>query len=312
MKRVAILITLLLIISGLVACTSAEPEVVEIEKEVTKIVTEKIVETVVIEGTPQVVEKEVEVEKVVTATPETELKTLVVGNDLSSAYSMDPQNHMAMPAGVANAASYETLVRISADNWYDPAPFLAESWDISEDGLTYTFYLRPDVIFASGNPLTAEDVRFSLMRLRNLQGDPAGFIGMMDSVRVLDDLAVEVVLKYPSASFINTLGTTYLEILDSLVVKEHGGTDSEDASETDTATTWLDQNSAGSGPFILTRWTPRYEIVLEKNPNYWGEPAKVDRIIFRQVDDPSTAFQMVQLGDMDMILRADLDLVDQA
>lgn len=312
MKRVVILVSLLLIIVGLVACTSPEPEVVEVEKEVTKIVTEKIVETVVVEGTVQVIEKEVEVEKVVTATPEPDVKTLIVGMDLSPAYSMDPQNHMAMPGGVANSACYQTLVRISANNWNEPAPYLAESWDISEDGLTYTFYLRQDAFFASGNPITAEDVRFSFMRLKNLQGDPAGFISNVTGTEVVDEYTVNVYLGHQSASFINTLGTTYLSILDSKVVIEQGGTDSEDASTTDTATTWLDQNSAGSGPFILTRWTPRYEVVLEKNPDYWGEPAKVDKIVFRQVDDPSTAFQMVQLGDMDMILRADLDLVEQA
>lgn len=303
----------LVMISGLLisACSPAEPEVV----------TEKVVETVIVEGTPQVIEKEVtkvievekEVEKVVTATPGPETKTLIIGADLSTG-SLDPHNHFELPAMYTNWATYQQLVHITADNWHEPAPLLAKSWEISADGLTYTFNLDPDAIFNSGNPVTAEDVRFSFMRLKNKQGPASYFSSVIDQVKAVDDHTVEITLKTPTTAFLQTLTTVYFSVLESAVVKEQGGTDAEDAATTDAGTAYLDQNSPGSGPFVLTRWTPRYEIVLEKNPNYWGpgpEP-KLDKIIFRQVDDHTTAFQMLQRGDMDVLLNADMDLLDQA
>ena len=280
---------------------------------------ETVKETVIVEGTSverevtRVVEVEKEVEKVITATPEPEEKILIVGMDIHST-SIDPANHFEVPSAVANFATYQQLVQITADNWHEPAPMLAERWEVSDDGLTYTFHLNPDARFHSGNPVTAEDVRFSLMRLKNLQGPPAYFVGQVDTIEVVDDLTVKITLTAPTTAFLQMLGVAYASIYESAVVKENGGTDSEDAPTTDSATAFLDQNSPGSGPYILTRWTPRYEIVLEKNPNYWGpgpEP-KLDKIILRQVDDPTTAFQMLQRGDMDILLNADKDLLDQA
>lgn len=311
MKKLALVALLVVIVSLLTACGEPEPEFVE------KIVTEKVVETVIVEGTPQMVEKEVtrvvEVEKVITATPQPELKTLIVGLDLHST-SLDPANNVEVPSAVANFATYQQLVQITADNWHEPAPLLAKSWDISDDGLTYTFYLDENARFNSGNPVTAEDVRFSLMRLKNFQGPPSWFLSLVDSIEVVDDLTVKINISTPSVAFLKILGIAYTSIYESAVVKANGGSDAEDAPTTDTATAFLDQNSPGSGPYILTRWTPRYEIVLEKNPNYWGPGPKpqLDQIIFRQVDDHTTAFQMLLRGDMDILLNADMDLLDQA
>ncbi|MBN1318853.1 MAG: ABC transporter substrate-binding protein [Anaerolineales bacterium] len=311
-----ILVVLLFAITGLIltACSPSGPEVIK------KVVTEKVVETVIIEGTPQVVEKEVtkvvevekEVEKVVTATPLPETKTLIVGTDLSATTSIDPHSHFEPEPAYANSMSCQTLVKISADNWYEPGPLLAKSWEISDDGLIYTFHLNPEARFSSGNPVTANDVRFSWMRLKNLQGSPSWFMGWVEEIKVVDDLTVQVTLNEPSAAFLQVTAVAWMCVLDSKLVKEHGGSDEPDAATTDTATAWLDQNSAGSGPYILTQWSPRYEIVLEKNPNYWGTPAKVDKIILRQVDDQTTALQMLQRGDMDILLNADVDLYDRA
>lgn len=246
------------------------------------------------------------------AEPSGEPKTLVVGLDFGESTSMDPHAHFEIGGALTNYATYEALVKITADDWNTPVPGLAESWDVSEDGLTYTFYLRPEAKFASGNPVTAEDVRFSWMRLRNKRGLPSWFMGWVDEVEVVDDLTVKVTLLEPSPDFLAVATTPYMSIMEAEAVRENGGTDAEDAATTDTATPSLDQNSAGSGPFILTGWTRRNEIVMEANPNYWGERPKVDRIVVRQVEDPTTALQMMQRGDMDLLFRLDPDLVEDA
>jgi peptide/nickel transport system substrate-binding protein len=245
--------------------------------------------------------------------PSGELTTLVVGLDFGESTSMDPHAHFEIGGALVNYATYETVVKITADDWHTPVPALAESWDISEDGLTYTFHLQPEAKFASGNQVTAEDVRFSWMRLKNKQGLPSWFaLGWIEEVEAVDDLTVKATLLKPSPDFLAVATTPYMSVMDSQVVKENGGTDAEDAPTADAATPWLDQNSAGSGPFILTGWTRRNEIVMEANPNYWGEAPKVDRIVIRQVEDPTTALQMMQRGDMDILFRLDPDLVEDA
>ena len=157
------------------------------------------------------------------------------------------------------------------------------------------------LLHLSPNPVTAEDVRFSWMRLKNKQGLPSWFMGWVDEVEVVDDHTVKATLNEAAPGFIMVATIPYMGILDSKVLKEQGGTDAEDAVTADTATPWLDQNSAGSGPFVLKSWDRQAEIVMEANPNYWGEPPKVDRIVIKMVDDPTTAMQMMQRGDMDRI-----------
>lgn len=246
------------------------------------------------------------------AGPQAEEKvTLVIARNIDDAITNDPNRLYEWTTQMTQMACYEGLVEIRPPDLTKPIPKLAESWEISEDGMTYTFHLRKDVKFASGNPLTAEDVRFSFMRLKNLKDNPAFLAEKIKEIEVVDDYTVKITLTEPSAPFLYILTAPTLAIIDSKVVKEHGGTDAEDADKTDTAKEWLDQNSAGSGPFILTGWTPKTEIVLEKNPNYWGEPAKIDKIIVKHVADSSSQVQLLQRGDVDVAQDIDLDLVDQ-
>jgi peptide/nickel transport system substrate-binding protein len=202
------------------------------------------------------------------------------------------------------------LIETLPDSLNTYTPRLAETWDVSDDGLVYTFHLKPGIKFASGNPLTAEDVRFSWTRLANLKGSGSWYIRMVDSIEALDDLTVQVTLQSPSAEFLSAVPTGLLGVLDSKVVIEQGGTDAEDADTTDAAKDYIDQHSVGSGPYIQTSWVPKSEIVLEKNPNYWGELPNIDKIIIKNVTDPTTALQMLQTGEADMIYNLDRDLAD--
>ena len=148
--------------------------------------------------------------------------------------------------------------------------------------------------------MTAEDVRFSWTRLKNLKGNPSFYADVITTVQALNDTTVKVTLTDPSPAFLSIVAAPALSVLDSKLVKSKGGTDAADADKTDKAKDWLDQNSAGSGPFIQTSWKPKAEIVLEANPNYWRGKPKLGKVIIKHVADPTTALQMLQRGDADL------------
>jgi peptide/nickel transport system substrate-binding protein len=252
-----------------------------------------------------------EVQPTDTAVPPEEPTTLVVAMNIDGIITLDPGYVFEIEPPVILDTTYDPLVETLPGNLNEYSPRLAESWEISDDGLVYTFHLRPGVRFASGNPLTAEDVRFSWMRLLNLKGSGSWYITMLESLEVVDDLTLKATLQYPSPEFLSAIGGCLPVILDSKLVKEHGGTDAEDADTTDTAKEWLDQNSAGSGPYVQTSWVPKSEIVLEKNPYYWREGPNIDRIIIKNVTDPTVALQMLQTGDADLVYMLDKDLAEQ-
>ena len=110
----------------------------------------------------------------------------------------------------------------------------------------------------------------------------------------------------------SAVGTGLCAVLDSKVAKENGATDAADADTTDTAKDFIDQHSLGSGAYVQTSWTPKSEIVLEANPNYWRGAPKIDKIIFKNVTDPTTALQLLQKGEVDIVYMLDRDLVEQA
>ncbi len=110
----------------------------------------------------------------------------------------------------------------------------------------------------------------------------------------------------------SAVGTGLCAVLDSKVAKENGATDAADADTTDTAKDFIDQQSLGSGAYVQTSWTPKSEIVMEANPNYWRGAPKIDKIIIKNVTDPTTVLQLLQKGEVDIVYMLDRDLVEQA
>src|SRR4029434_10793281 len=98
-------------------------------------------------------------------------------------------------------ATYNTLLEIHADDLNTIVPGLADSYEVSDDGLVYTFKLNADAKFASGNPVTAEDVRFSWTRLKNIKGNPSFYADQIASIEVVDDHTLNVTLTQNSAAF---------------------------------------------------------------------------------------------------------------
>lgn len=183
----------------------------------------------------------------------------------------------------------------------NPKGMLAESWDISEDGMTYTFYLRDDVLFASGNPLTAEDVRWTVERGLNIPGgiswlwDVMG-VSSVDQVKVIDDLTVQFNLTQPNSLFLPSLELEVMAIVDSVALK---------AVVTDAdpyAHDYLFTRTAGSGPYVVESYNAGSEFSLKARDNYWGGTPGVDRVVYTIVPSEATRVLLLKSGDVDVSL----------
>ena len=159
-------------------------------------------------------------------------------------------------------------------------PHLATEWSI--DGATYTFTLRDDVTFNSGNPLTAADVAYSFERMMAMgQGNSSLFVDVVEGVEATGDHTVVFTLAEPFAPFLATL--VRMPVVDMATVKEN-------EVDGDWASTWMSQNSAGSGPYEITSHDPQTETVLTYEADYfcllYTSPSPRDRTRSRM---PSSA-----------------------
>ena len=245
--------------------------------------------------------------------------TLVIAMNLSDVVTLDPAWAGETTNLFIHINTYDTLVDIRPDDLNTIVPRLAESWEVNPEFTEFVFHLRKDAKFASGNPVTAQDVVFSWNRLMNVAGAPAFNLDGVGKVEAVDDYTVKVSTApgddgkpQPLPQFLSSASNPSLGIQDSKLVKEHGGTDATDASTTDKAKEWMDQNSAGSGPFILTKWSPKSDIELTANKNYWKGVPNFDKVVIKHVEDPTTQLQMLERGDADMLGTLGTDLVDVA
>lgn len=281
-KTLLVAVSLMVVLSLLVAACGATPEPEVVEKVVK--------ETVIVEGTPQVVEKVVteEVEVIVTeevVVKETviveqeveveaaaEPKEFVVGVAFDQA-TLDPGRGFEITGGMIHKGTYNTLVTWADDNVKEIVPDLAESWEVSEGGKVFTFNLREGVKFHSGNEMTAEDVKWSWERAMGLKGNPSFLFEGVESIEAVDDYTVVVTKEAPDPAFLAKSTFGVFSVLDSETVAAQGGTTGPDADTTDQAEEWLNQNSAGTGPFVLKSWVPETEVVIDRFEDYWRGPA---------------------------------------
>ncbi len=236
-------------------------------------------------------------------------KTLIIALDQSDVKTLDPGREFEFGAAFVDLNAYDTLVAHKSPKELTTfVPVLSTEWKISPDGKEYTFKLRPNVKHASGNPFTAEDVKFSLTRLKNLKGNPGWMMDPLKEVVVVDPMTVKTILNESFADWLPVLSGPNAAIMDSKLAKEHGASDSATADKDDTAEEWLNQNSAGGGPFILKGWQKNNVITMERNPNYWRGPAKIAKIEARDVPSPATQKLQVGNGDIDVALNITPDL----
>ena len=229
---------------------------------------------------------------------------LIIGMSMVNLFSIDPANAPGLDASGVNANLYDTLVKRDNGNPDKHLPQLAQRWDVSEDGKQITFHLRTDVTFHSGNALTAEDVAWSLYRVMKLNFGLAttwkayGYSveNIQGLIRATDAHTLVVDLPQP---------TDPLLVIDSLAISPSAViVDRQEAlkheKNGDLGAAWLVTNEAGSGPFTLAKWTANDSLVMNRFDGYWGDKAKMKRVLVRHMTESQSLRLMLERGDLDL------------
>lgn len=227
--------------------------------------------------------------------------TLVI-DQAFTAQSIDPATIFQVTDAITASGLYQTLFTY-IDNVAEPQPLLAESITANDAATEFTIALRTDAVFENGNPVTAADVVFSLNRLKHLQASPAY---RMDGVTVteIDEHTVQLTTENAAPYIEHTLTAPPLAIVDDEAVRAAGGTDAEDAADTDTAGQLFTQpdNGVGSGPYTLESYDTNSQIVLVQNENYWGDAPAYDRIVIRNVNNAQQQKANIEGGESQIAL----------
>lgn len=234
--------------------------------------------------------------------------TLVLGIAEDTA-SLDPARAFETLPTIIHKATYDTLVTFPAGSVDSIEPLLAESWTISDDGLVYTFTLRPDAVFSNGDAVKASDVVFSFNRMVNIKGNPSFLADGIVSVEAPDDATFVLTLANPDPAILAKLVFGAFSVTSQAMVEAQGGTAAADAATTDTAEQWLNNNSAGSGAYVIEKWDPQVETVLVRNEKYYGTPPAIERIIIRNLPESATQKIQLEAGDLDVAFDLGADQV---
>lgn len=239
--------------------------------------------------------------------------TLVEGFAIDDIITLDPGEAFEFSTAEVTGNTYSKLVSIDINDTSKVKGDLAESWTISDDGLTYTFKLKSGLKFASGNPLTAADVAFSIERAVKLDKNPAFLLTQLglkgdnvtDKAKATDDHTfVLVVDKAYAPSFVlNVLTATVGGVVDKklLTEKAKAVTPSADYKyDTDFGNEFLKTGYAGSGPYKILGWKANEAVILEANPNYYGEQPKLKRVVYRHMKESAGQRLALENGDIDV------------
>ena len=227
--------------------------------------------------------------------------TLVI-DQAFTAQSIDPATIFQVTDSIVASGIYQTLFTY-IDNVSEPKPLLAESFEENADATEFTIKLRSDAKFADGNPVTADDVAFSLNRLKNLNASPAYQMAGI-TVEPVDDSTVKITAEQSTPYMEAKLTGPSFSIVDAEAVQAAGGSDAKDAEKTDKAGNLFTQadNGVGSGPYVLDSYDTNSQIVLKKNDKYWGDAPAYDRIVIRNVNNAQQQKANIEGGESQIAL----------
>ncbi|EMY34985.1 peptide ABC transporter substrate-binding protein [Arthrobacter crystallopoietes BAB-32] len=199
----------------------------------------------------------------------------------------------------------------------DPAPLLAESWESSEDGLSYTFQLKDGVKFHDGTDFNAEAVCFNFDRWYNFEGlqqseSVAYYYGSLfrgfadskdtavyESCEAASDTEVTVNLAKPFAGFIAALSLPAFAMQSPTALQEFNADEIGGSEEAPVLSEYAQGHPVGTGPFKFDSWEVGQQIEVSAFADYWGEQGQVQKVIFRVIDDPQARRQSLESGDID-------------
>jgi peptide/nickel transport system substrate-binding protein len=234
------------------------------------------------------------------ATPK---NTFVQAKDIADIITMDPAEVFELTTGEIIANIYDRIMMFEPEDLQNLVGGVAENYEVSQDGKTITFKLRPGLKFHSGNPVRPEDVAWSLQRVVKLNKTPAFIITQfgwtpdnVDSlVKAIDSSHVQITIteEFSPGLVLNAMSAGVASVVDMKLVMSH-------EKEGDLGYDWLKSNSAGSGAFSLKTWKANEIVTLDANQDYRHGKPGVDRVILRHVAEPSSQRLLLEKGDIDM------------
>lgn len=305
------IVPFLIILLAALFLAACQPQVVEVTRVITEsgeTVTEQIEVTRIVEG--ETITEIIEV----TATPTAKGGRIVLGTNKFPS-GMDPHREVAWEILYVLSAVYDTLVYQNDAGEFVPG--LASSWEMSEDGQTYTFHLREGVTFHDGTPFNAEAVKFNFDRMVSpeMQSQKAAsLLGPYESSEVIDEYTIQVNLSEPYSPLLEGLSLTYTGMASPTAVQE-----------------WGDEyqlHQVGTGPFIFQEYNPESHLTLAPNPDYaWGPEIfenqgtpYLEEVRWIFLPESASRLPALEAGDVDIALsfppsdanqllsRSDLDL----
>jgi peptide/nickel transport system substrate-binding protein len=244
------------------------------------------------------------------ASAQTPAGIVVMAKQIDDIVSLDPAEAFEFSGTEIVGNAYQKLLTTPNDDPGKLAGDLAESWTANDDGSKFVFKLKQGPAFASGKPVTAEDVVYSLTRVVALNKSPAFIINQFgftkdnaaERIRALDARTVELTTEPTAPSFLYYCLTAAVgSIVEKAAVEAQ-------ARDGDFGNGWLKQNSAGSGKYVIRGWRASESVTLEGNPH--NAPA-TRRVIIRHVIDPSAQFLGLQKGDFDIVRNLGADQLKQ-
>jgi len=209
-------------------------------------------------------------------------QTLIVAQG-ADPVTLDPQGQNDQPSARVRIQIYETLVGFDKD--INIVPLLGESWEFVTP-TQLEFKLRQGVKFHNGDEFTAEDVKYSIERVKN-SATVAFLLEAVSDVEVVDKYTVRINLAYPYTAILNHLAHPSTAIVNRRSIEEAG--DNFGATV-----------AVGTGPFIFKEWVSGSHVTLVRNDNYWGEPAKVQELIIRSIPEPTVRAIELETGGVDI------------
>lgn len=232
----------------------------------------------------------------------TPANTIVMAKEIDDIISFDPAQSYEFSDTEVDANIYRKLVSPDLSNLSKIGPDLAEHWQVSSDGKTFTFHLTQNARFASGKPMTAADVEFSFHRVVMLNLTP-GFIitqfgftkdNVAQLIRATDPHTL--VMELPKAAATSFVLYCLSANVGGVVEKATALANQEN---NDLGNKWLTNHSAGNGPYQLTSWQADDHVVIDANP-HWGGSVATKRFFIRHVKEPSEQLLLLRRGDIDI------------
>ncbi len=241
--------------------------------------------------------------------------TLIAAWQFDDIISLDPAEVFEFSGGEVVGNSYETIIGYDVKDVSKIFGIIAESWTVSPDGKTLSFKIREGRKFASGNPLTAEDVVYSLQRAVILDKSPAFILGQFgltkdnvkDKIKQTGPYAFTFEFDKPYAPtfVLYCLTSNVASVVDKKLVQAN-------EKDGDMGYAWLKAHSAGSGPFKLREWRANEVVTLDRNDNYdgyLGKPA-LARVVYRHIKETATQRLLLEKGDVDMARNLGAEEID--